>query len=129
MDTTTERLKIPAQYLPVMPYLLLNNASGFLAFVKKVFNATEQMIVPDNDKIRHGEIKIFDAVIMFADAVNDWPEKTAGMFIYVKNLDRIYAEAENAGAKSLMKPVKQDYGYTAGIEDPFGNQWWLVEAE
>lgn len=124
-------MKIPEYYLPVMPYLILNRAQDFLTFAKKVFNAQEMMIVPgENGGVMHGELKINDgAVIMFAQATDQWNEKSAGMFIYVDSVDRVYEAALAEGAKSLTEPVQQDYGYTAGFEDPFGNQWWLSQAE
>lgn len=25
--------------------------------------------------------------------------------------------------------ITQEYGYTAGFEDPFENQWWIVAGE
>jgi PhnB protein len=124
-------MKIPGQYLPLMPYLIVRDAQAFLEFSKKVFGATEQMIVPGEDgrKIMHGEIRIHDAVIMFSGANNTWPEKTAGMFVYVDDVDKVYADALEHGGKSLMAQTTQEYGYTAGFEDPFGNHWWIVQGE
>ena len=123
-------MKIPQQYLPVMPYLIVNNAKEFIGFAKSVFGATEQLIVPTEDnKIRHGELKIYDAVIMFADAGDDWKEKTAAMYIYVEDVNNVYKSALNKAAKSLQPPEKKEYGYNAGFEDPFGNQWFIVEPE
>ena len=119
-------MRIPTQYLPVMPYLILNRAPSFLNFMKAVFGAGEQMIVPGEDHtIVHGELKIHDAVIMFASATPEWGEKTAAMFLYVANVDTIYASALDNNAKSLHGPVEKEYGYTAGFEDPFGNQWFM----
>ena len=124
-------MKIPEEYLPVMPYIITEDASGFLKFTKDVFGASEQMIVPGEGQrgIMHGEIRIFDAVIMFADKPDAFETRACGMFIYVDDVDSIYRKALGQSAKSLMEPVKQDYGYTAGFEDPFRNQWWIVEAE
>lgn len=123
-------MKIPEQYLPVMPYLILSNAKEFAAFAKEVFGAKEQLSVPrDENTIMHAELRIHDAVIMYTDAVEPWKVNTAGMFIYVEDVDKVYNAAITKGAKSLMEPKKQDYGYTAGFEDPFGNVWWIVEAE
>jgi len=124
-------MNIPSTYLPVMPYLILDDAAAFLEYAKRVFNATEQMIVPDEERrtIRHGEIRIHDAVIMFANSMEQWKQKTAGMFIYVDNLDRVYTTAIEQGGLSLDKPQKKEYGYSAGFEDPFGNQWWITQPE
>ncbi|MES2485277.1 MAG: VOC family protein [Bacteroidota bacterium] len=122
-------MKIPENYLPVMPYIIINEAPAFLEYTKKVFGATEQMIVPGEDgrAIMHGEIKIGDAVIMFANASAQWAEKTSGMFIYVEDVNRVYNAAVEQGGTSLQKPLQQDYGFSAGFEDPFGNQWWITQ--
>lgn len=126
-------MKIPANYLPVMPYLILDKSAEFLQYAKKVFGAREQMLVPDGDDpnrpIMHGEIKIHDAVIMFAQSTDTWTQKSAGMFLFVEDVDRIYNAGIEQGGMSLQKPERKDYGYAAGFEDPFGNQWWITEAE
>src|SRR5690606_38400908 len=123
-------MKIPQQYLPVIPYLIMEDSMGFSDFAKEVFDAVEQLIVPaENQQILHGELRIGDAVIMFAAASEQWKEKTAAMYIYVENVDETYQKALAKGAKSLEQPNKKEYGYTAGIEDPFGNYWFIVEGE
>jgi PhnB protein len=121
-------MKIPEQYLPVMPYLIVKDAKAFKIFMMDVFGATEQEMVPrDEHLIMHGELRIGDAVIMYADATEVYKERPAGMFIYVKSVDDVYKKAIEKGAKSLMTPTKMEYGYTAGFEDSWGNQWWMVE--
>lgn len=126
-------MKIPSNYLPVMPYLIMDKSAQFLEYAKKVFGAKEQMIVPDESdpsrSIMHGEIRIHDAVIMFAQSTDTWKQKSAGMFIYVENADNVYNAGIEQGGTSLQKPEKKEYGYSGGFEDPFGNQWWIVQAE
>ena len=119
-------MKIPENYLPVMPYLILDKAADFFEYAKTVFNAREQFILPSEDGgIMHGEIKIHDAVIMFANSTDTWKQKPSGMFLFVDNVDSVYAKAIEKGGTELQPPQEKDYGYTAGFEDPFGNQWWL----
>jgi PhnB protein len=123
-------MKIPEQYLPVMPYLIIKDAKAFKTFMADVFGATEQLIVTrDEHLIMHGELRIGGAVIMFADATEVYKERPAGMFIYVESVDDTYKKAIAKGAKSHMVPQKMDYGYTAGFEDSWGNQWWPVQGE
>jgi PhnB protein len=124
-------MKIPKEYLPVMPYIITDEAENFLAFAKDVLGATEQLIVPGEGErtIMHGEIRIGDAVIMFAQKPEGYDERPCGMFLYVTDVDGIYARAVQHHAKILHAPVQQDYGYSAGFEDPFGNQWWITKAE
>jgi PhnB protein len=123
-------MKIPSHYLPLMPYLIVNNAKAFAGFAKNVFGATEQLIVPDDaNKIIHGELKINDAVIMFAESTDMYKEKTAGLYTYVDDVEKVYKAALENGAKSLVPATTRDYGASAGFEDPFGNQWWIVQGE
>ena len=123
-------MKIPQQYLPVMPYLIVKGSMAFTDFAKEVFDADEQLIVPAGDsQILHGELRIGDAVIMFSEASEQWKEKTAAMYIYVNSVEEIYRRAQTKGAKSLQAPHQQEYGYTAGFEDPFGNHWFIVEGD
>lgn len=122
-------MKIPPEYLPIMPYLLIEDAKGFKEFMMSVFGATEQFIQLNEDAklIRHGELRIGDAVIMYADAIEKYPPRPSGMFIYVENADKIYSAALEKGAKSLTKPDRVEYGYSGGFEDKWGNQWWITE--
>jgi len=122
-------MKIPENYLPVMPYIIISDAPAFLGYAKKVFNATEQLIVPGDDgrTIMHGEIKIGDGIIMFAGSNAQWGEKTCSTFIYVDDVNRVYNAAIEQGGTSLQKPEKKDYGFAAGFADPFGNLWWITQ--
>lgn len=123
-------MKIPSQYLPVMPYLVLKNAEAFLEFAKKVFSAEVQLIVPgEDDGIMHGELKIGDAVIMFGTASGEWPEKSAAMFLFVDNVEKTYKLALENGAVSLEAPVHKDYGYSAGLQDSFNNHWYITQPQ
>jgi PhnB protein len=122
-------MKIPENYLPLMPYSILDDATAFLAYAIKVFGATEQLIVPGQDGrgIMHGEIKIGDAVIMFAGSTASWKQKTSGMFLYVEDVNRTYNAGIEQGGTALQKPEQKEYGFSAGFEDPFGNQWWITQ--
>ncbi|KOS06034.1 transposase [Flavobacterium akiainvivens] len=124
-------MKIPDQYLPAMPYIIVADPAGFLEYATKVFGATQQMIVPGEGEraIMHGEIKIHDAVIMFAGGNEQWKPATCSTFIYVDNVDRVYNAAIEQGGTSLQKPTQQDYGYSAGFADPFNNLWWITQGE
>jgi len=47
-------------------------------------------------------------------------------YLYVEDTDALYNRAIAAGAKSLSAPADQPYGdRNAGVEDPFGNQWYI----
>jgi len=123
-------MKIPSNYNRLMPYLIIPNGYKFMEFMKTVFDATEQAIVPRSEGvIMHGELRIGEAVIMFADVTEQFEARPAGIFIYVEDTDDTYKRALDAGATSLMEPTQQPYGYTCGFHDPFGNDWWPVQPE
>ena len=125
-------MKIPEQYNQLMPYLILKDTGGFTKFMKDVFNAQEQLIVPREDgTVMHGELKIGNAVIMFAEAGEVFTVMTAGMFIYVDDTDVTYQKALSAGAVTVegQEPSDKDYGRACGVKDPFGNTWWITSVK
>ena len=122
-------MEIPEQYTRLMPYLILKGTHRFGNFMKKVFDAKEQLIVPGSDgTIMHGELRIGDAVIMFAEAGGQFSVMNAGMYIYVEHADDTYKKALEAGAVTVegQEPSDKDYGRTCGVKDPFGNTWWIT---
>jgi PhnB protein len=122
-------MKIPDYYLPIMPYLIISKAADFIEFVKEVFDADIKLIVPrEEGVIMHGELTIGKAAILFADATETYAPRPAGMFLLISNVDEVYHKALAHGAASLQKPTNMDYGYSAGFQDDFGNQWWLTKA-
>jgi PhnB protein len=123
-------MKIPPHSNRLMPYIIVPGAYKFAEFMKNVFGATEQAIIPRSEGvIMHGELRIGDSVVMFADATAEIDARPAGIFIYVDNVDETYRKALQMGAKSLREPTQQPYGYTCGFRDAFGNDWWPVQAE
>ena len=123
-------MQVPSQYNRLMPYLIVPNANQFIEFMKEVFEATVQHLTPRSEGIiMHGELRIGESVIMFADTTEQFTSRPAGIFIYVESTDETYKKAIAAGATSIMEPMKQPYGYTCGFHDPFGNDWWPTEAE
>lgn len=123
-------MKIPSQYNRLMPYLIIPDAAGFIIFMKEVFGAQEQRIVPRSEGvIMHGELRIGDAVIMMADVTPEFAARPAGIFIYVDSVADTYKKAMAAGAVSVMEPMQQPYGFTCGFKDRFGNDWWPTEGD
>lgn len=124
-----EQVNIPDGYQQVMPYLILKDARGFLDFTQKVFGAREKfkmMREDDPSVVMHAEVTIGDSVIMFADSNDQWGVSTAGLYVYVADVDAAYQRALETGATSVMEISEQSYGRSGGVKDPFGNTWWIV---
>ncbi len=125
-------MKVPSTYNQLMPYLILKDSNGFRKFMSAVFDAKEQMVVPAEDgSVMHGELRIGDAVIMFAGAGGQFTPMNAGMFIYVEDADITYQKALSAGAVTVpgQEPSDKDYGRACGVTDPFGNTWWITSVK
>jgi PhnB protein len=127
------RMKIPEGYLPVMPYLIIKDAHKFIEFAKNIFSATLRYEHPRSEGvIMHAELQVQQAVIMFCDATEEYQPRSAGMFLYLDNADEIYGKAVAAGCKILTGLENRSYGRGFGLEDEWGNQWWVntpLEAE
>lgn len=124
----TTTVHIPEGYQQVMPYLIVKDASAFLDFIEDVFDGVEVMrhMREEEETIMHAEIKIGDSIIMVADSTDAYEPRPAGMFVYVADTDSTYEKALAAGATSIEAPCDQPYGRSAGINDTFGNTWWIT---
>ena len=129
----TQSKPIPPGFRSVTPYLTLNNASRALDFYKRAFGAQEVMRMDaPGGKIAHAEIKIGDSLIMLADEMPGGgcqsPQSlggtTAGIFLYVDNVDTIFNQAVSAGAQAESQPADMFWGDRYGrLKDPFGHSW------
>jgi uncharacterized glyoxalase superfamily protein PhnB len=119
-------MKLPQGYLPVMPYLIVPGAYKFIDFMKAVFNAEVRFLAPrEEGVIMHAELQIQDAVIMFADATEQYQAMPAGVFLYLDGVDEIFARALANGATQLQELADREYGHGGGFADAFGNHWWV----
>ncbi|MEO5908523.1 MAG: VOC family protein [Ginsengibacter sp.] len=120
-------MKIPKNNQTVMPYIILENAAGFILFTQKVFGAKEiSKSMREENVIMHAEIMIGDSTIMFADATEQFKSSNAGLFVYVENADETFKKATREGATVVREITDESYGRSGGIKDPFGNTWWIT---
>lgn len=121
-------MKIAKGHQPVMPYLILKNAEGFIDFTKKVFNASEVYKGYDEEnpnQIVHAEVQINGCNIMMADVTEDFDTANSNLFIYVDDADETYQLALQNGATVVNEIADQSYGRGGGVKDPWGNVWWI----
>ncbi len=127
---------IPEGYHTVTPYLTVNDAAGAIDFYRRAFGAQEtvRMAGPPG-KIGHAELKIGDSMIMLADEMPGSgcraPQSLGGscvnIFLYVDDVDSVFKQAVNAGAKADMPPADMFWGDRFGrLTDPFGHSWSLA---
>ena len=127
---------IPDGYHSVTPYLSIKGAAEAIEFYKRAFSATELFrLVAPSGEIGHAEIKIGDSPIMLADPCEEGafrnPQSlggsSVGLHVYVEDVDALFVQAVDAGAKAVRPVQDQFYGDRTGtLEDPFGHVWFLA---
>jgi PhnB protein len=127
---------IPEGYHTVTPYLAVNDGAKAIEFYKRAFGAQEKSRMDGpQGKIGHAELKIGDSIIMLSDEMPGSgcrsPQSLGGtsvnIFLYVNDVDSVYNQAVNAGAKAEMPVADQFWGDRYGkVTDPFGHSWSLA---
>ncbi len=119
--------QIPEGYQPITPYFVVAKASEFLAFLKSAFGAEIVGVSERDGVIYNAEVRVGTSMLMVADGRGKAPAGRSMMYLYVPNVDAVYAQALKAGAKAVMPPTDQIYGdRSGGVEDASGNQWWIA---
>jgi PhnB protein len=112
----------------VTVFLHPKGAPDVIAFLERAFDAevVERHASPDG-VIRHANLKIGTSMLEMGEAHGPYQPMPTMFYLYVDRVDAWYARALEAGARSLHAPADQPYGdRNAGVEDPFGNQWYLA---
>ncbi len=116
-------------------YITLKGCSEAIDFYKKAFDAKEigRLLMP-NGLIAHAEIEIEGVLLMMADENIEWGNKspiTIGgnpmtFGLYVKDADKAFQKAIDAGAELVMPVTDMFYGDRIGqVMDPFGFKWMI----
>ena len=120
---------IPDGYTAITPYLIVENAAGYLDFLASAFGAVERTRVPMGEGlIGHAEVEIGGAAVMLSDAAPpEFPVTSSQIHLYVEDVDAVYVQAVSAGATAVAEPADQFYGdRIARVADPSGNQWSIA---
>jgi len=120
--TTRDGIRTVIPYLPVRP------AAELIDFVTCAFGGEELSRTTGSAGGVHAEVRIRDSRLMIGGggAWSGDPMPT-GLHLYVRDADRVYRAALDAGAESLYAPVDQPYGdREAGVRDVAGNQWYIA---
>ncbi|MDD5184664.1 MAG: VOC family protein [Paludibacter sp.] len=116
-------------------YITIKGCSEAIEFYKKAFDAKEKgrLLMPDGS-IGHAEIDIEGSLLMMAEENIEWDNrspKTLGgspmsFSLYVKDTDKAFQRAIDAGATIVMPVTDMFYGDRVGqVMDPFGYKWMI----
>ncbi len=126
---------IPDGYHTATPYLIVDDADAAIKFYGAAFGATELLRMPTPDgRIGHAEIQLGTSRIMLSDEYVEMgyrsPKSLGGtpvpLFMYVEDVDAVFAQAIDAGGTEQRPVEDQFYGDRSGtLEDPFGHVWTI----
>ena len=110
----------------IRPYL--HGPAGLPEFVQKVFDAIELERHDFGPESFHVELQLGDSVLVVE--AGQLPPTTApwkgAVYVYVENVDAVYARAIELGAVSVASPVDKPYQERqCGFLDAGGNMWWV----
>jgi PhnB protein len=127
---------VPEGFHTATPSLVVSDAAKAIEFYKKAFGAEERMMMPGpGGKIIHAEIKIGDSIIFLSDEIPGMGGKspqsvggyTGGMYLYVPDVDEVFAQAVAAGGKPNGGVNDMFWGDRLGhFVDPFGHAWTVA---
>jgi len=128
----SKKAPIPPGFRTVTPYLAINGAAAAIDWYKKAFGARElaRQAVPDG-KLMHARIRIGDSIVMLSDTFPGGTQSPdvlgnspVTLHIYINNVDKLWQQAVDAGAKVTMPLDNMFWGERYGqLTDPYGHHW------
>jgi uncharacterized glyoxalase superfamily protein PhnB len=128
----------PAQTPTLTPYIVVSDARRAMDWYVEVFGAQRrgELHVNADGTIGHAEVGIGDAVLMFSEASDLWPDVPVRapdspvtfshtLHLEVDDVDASTERARRSGASVEREPTDQPYGRGSVIVDPFGHRWML----
>lgn len=118
---------IPEGYRTVTAVLCLEGADRAIEFYRRAFGAEERMrLLTPEGKIAHAEIQLGDSIVMLSEAIRE-PVTSASLYLYVPDVDTVYARAVEAGAEARISVTDMFWGDRFGsVTDPFGVRWAIA---
>jgi PhnB protein len=129
---------IPQGFHSLTPHIVVNDSRKAAEFYKKAFGAEILGINEGPDgKVIHALAKIGDSMLMFNDEFPDFgtvspstSKATTSVYLslYVPDADKVYKDAQAAGATVVMPLQDQFWGDRYGqVQDPFGHRWSIAQ--
>ena len=130
----------PAGPPTLTPYIVVADARRALDWYVAVLGAERrgEPIVNADGTIGHAELGFGDAVLMFSEPSDLWPDVpvrapdspatfSSSLHLEVDDVDASTERARSQGAAVEREPADQPYGRRAAIVDPFGHRWILLQ--
>ena len=117
----------------IAPYLYYENGRAAADWLCRAFGFEQRSAVEHDGRVTHAELALGDATVFLGEPGDDYRNpahlgaSTAGVHVYVDDVDAHYAIAREAGATIGMEPTDQEYGerrYDAS--DLEGHTWFFA---
>lgn len=98
------------------------DVEGLVAFLKVVFGAEGEYQAG-----RPVEVRIGDSILMVSDGGGIRPAFPACLYVYVPDVDAVFARSIGHGARAIDPPAAMPWGdRRATVEDSWGNLWQIA---
>jgi uncharacterized glyoxalase superfamily protein PhnB len=139
-QTVTAQVEREPAWPPALtPYIVVSDARRAMDWYAEVFGAQRrgELHVNADGTIGHAEAGVGDAVLMFAEPSDLWPDVPVrapdspatfshSLHLQVDDVDGTTERARRSGASVEREPADQPYGRASVIVDPFGHRWILL---
>ena len=128
---------VPGGYQSLTASITVDGAAEAIDYYQRAFGAVEvqRSPAPDGKKIWHAELRVGDTMLMLNDPFPEMGGPPAnkegghpfGFWLYVPDVDAVYAAAVAAGGKATSSVETQFWGdRTGSLTDPFGFSWTIA---
>ena len=120
---------VPTGGAVVNPFVIVDDAAGFVEFVAGVFDVVEtpgaRTPMPDGQLI-HAELRLGTVDLMVADRRAGWPARPALLQVWVRDVATVLRRAGGRGARPITPATPFYREVTLGrMLDRWQNIWWL----
>jgi PhnB protein len=120
---------IPGAGVALNPFVIVDDAAGFVGFVSEVFGVPETAGVRTampGGKLIHAQLRLGTVDLMVADRLEGWPARPGLLQVWVGDLAEVLRRAAGRGAIVVTGPTPFYGGITlARVLDRWQNLWWL----
>ena len=139
-QTVATRVEREPAWPPTLtPHIVVSDARRAMDWYVEIFGGQRrgELHVNADGTIGHAEVGIGDAVLMFSEPSDLWPDVPVRapdspatfshtLHLEVDDVDGTTERARRSGASVEREPADQPYGRSSVIVDPFGHRWILL---
>lgn len=119
---------LPPGFNNITLYFLVQDAQGFLDFLRDGLQGSEVLRHMDQGRIAHAQVRIGHSTLMLCEATSAFPPMPTAVYLYVADVAQTVQAALAAGASQIMDITDMPYNdRQGGVRDRWGNIWWISQ--